>query len=76
MKEDFNNTCSVQIGAITQTMRAQVALGAAAIPSTVIKRDTSRGCIYALSFSCSQENNVRTVLERERIRVKSWNVGN
>ena len=75
MKEDFN-ICSVQIGSITQAMRAQRALATAAIPTTVIKNDTSRGCIYALSFSCSQENNVKTVLERERIRVKSWKTKN
>ena len=72
MKEDFR-ACSAQIGSVTQAMRAQRVLATAAIPTTVVKNDAARGCIYALSFSCSQENNVRSVLARERIRVKSWN---
>ena len=70
--------CSVSIGSITQAMRAQSVLGAAAIPTTVIKYDSSRaggrGCIYGLTFSCSQKRNIETVLSQERIRVKQWNV--
>lgn len=71
--------CSVAIGAITQGLRAQKILAAAAIPTTVIKYENnsrnSKGCIYGLSFSCAQSNNVKMVLERERIRVKQWNMG-
>jgi len=74
MKE-LSNVCSAQIGSITQAMRAQSVLAAAAIPNRVIKNETPRGCIYALSFSCSQTNNVKTVLAREKIRVKQWNAG-
>ena len=67
--------CTAGIGSLTQTMRAQKALAASAIPSRVIKSDVSsrHGCAYALSFSCEQERNVRHVLETARISVKQWN---
>ena len=70
--------CSAAIGSLTQAMKAQKALGEAAIPTTVIKYDSSRagskGCIYGIDFSCAQTKNVQTVLSRERIKVKQWNV--
>ena len=69
------NDCSAAIGSMTQAMKAQKALANAAIPSTVIKSDSSlrRGCVYGLSFSCEQEKNVRVVLGSARITVKEWN---
>ena len=74
---DNTEGCSAAIGSITQAMKAQRALAEAAIPTTVIKYESSgsgnKGCIYGLSFSCSQSNNVQTVLSHERIRVKQWN---
>ena len=68
----FFNECTAEIGSVTQAMRAQDALGAAAIPAKVIKTQSSsrRGCIYGVSYSCAQEKNVRTVLENARIPVK------
>ena len=67
--------CSVELGSITQAMRAQKALAEAAIPSRVIKTEgtSRRGCAYGLSFSCEQEKNVRYVLTQSRISVKQWN---
>ena len=67
--------CSAAIGSPTQAMKAQKALAEAAIPSTVIKSESSsrRGCIYGLAFSCEQERNVRFVLDSAGIRVKEWN---
>lgn len=67
--------CSVAIGSTTQAMKAQRILAEAAIPSTVIKSDSSsrRGCIYGLAFSCLQERNVKFVLDSAGIRVKEWN---
>ena len=74
---DNTEGCSAVIGSVTQAMSAQRALADAAIPTTVIKFESSgrgsRGCVYALSFSCSQGNNVRTVLSHKGIRVKQWN---
>ena len=64
--------CTATIGSVTGAMRAQNALARAAIPTSVIKEESARGCIYSLSFSCVQMNNVRTVLEHERIRVREW----
>lgn len=70
-----SNDCWAAIGSMTQAMKAQKALANAAIPSTVIKSDSSlrRGCIYGLSFSCAQEKNVGVVLSSARIAVKEWN---
>lgn len=68
MKGQFYE-CSTQIGSLTQTMKAQSALSAAAIPSEIIKAESSshHGCVYGISYSCSQENNVRVVLENAKI---------
>ena len=67
--------CSAAIGSATQAMKARDALAAAAIPSAVIKTEASsrRGCIYGVSFSCLQANNVRSVLSGAGISVKEWN---
>ncbi len=71
--------CGAAIGSITQAMSAQKVLATAAIPTTVIKYDSNtrgnKGCIYGLSFSCAQTDNVATVLGNEGIRVKQWNRG-
>lgn len=74
--QDFSRDCFVELGSVTYAMKAQNALSAAAIPSTVMKSESSssrRGCTYGLRFSCLQENNVRTVLAAARIPVKRWN---
>ena len=65
--------CNVALGSVTEAMKAQRVLSAAAIPSDVIKVDKARrhgGCIYGLSFACSQERNVRTLLNSSGIAVK------
>ena len=72
MKETLSG-CYALLGSPTQAMRAQSALTTAAIPARIIKQETSRGCVHGISFSCSQMNNVKTVLSREKIRVKQWN---
>ena len=74
MKENGGG-CRAEIGSVTQAMQAQKVLASAAIPSTVIKLETSslrRGCVYGLRFSCLQEKNVRHVLSSARISVKKW----
>ena len=67
--------CVAAIGSVTQAMKAQKALGEAAIPTTVIKLEASsphRGCIFGVRYSCVQENNVKTILGAARISVKEW----
>ena len=71
MKEVLNE-CTAEIGSVTQAMRAEQALAAAAIPSRVIKTQSSskRGCVYGISYSCAQERNVSTVLANARIAIR------
>ena len=74
MKENSRD-CFAELGSVTYAMKAQRALAEAAIPSTVVKAESSssrRGCVYGIRFSCLQENNVRTVLANARIPVKEW----
>ena len=74
MQSDFYE-CLVVMGSMTQAMRAQKVLAGAAVRAEVVKADsahTRRGCAYALSYPCSQENNVRTVLGSAGIRVRDY----
>ena len=67
--------CLAVMGSMTQAMRAQKVLAGAAVRAEVIKADsahTRRGCAYALSYPCSQENNVRTILSGAGIRVRDY----
>ncbi len=75
--EKYYRRCTAELGSISGAMRAQKALASSAIPSQVVKMDSSsrRGCAYGLSFSCEQSKNVRYVLETARISVKQWNEG-
>ncbi len=70
-------SCSVALGSLSQAMRAQSILSAAAIPTELVKTQKSssrRGCTYSLSFSCAQKNNVKTVLGSAKIQVFGWSV--
>ena len=75
MKDSFIG-CRVDLGALTLALKAQKALGEEAIPSRVVKNSSSsfgsKGCSYGLQFSCSQRQNVESVLAGEGIRVKRW----
>jgi len=69
-----SRTCTVAIGSNTHAMKAQAVLAAAAIPSSVIKIDASKsshGCLWGLSVSAAQENNIKTVLASARIPIKA-----
>ena len=71
-----NYYCSAEMGSVTQAMKAQKALAAAAIPSTVIKKESSsrsKGCVYGIEISCSQLRNARAVLEAANISARAWN---
>ena len=72
----YHSECYAEIGSVTQAMKAQAALNAAAIPSEIIKTgsNSKRGCVYAVAFSCPHAKNVSTVLNKEKINVKFWNI--
>ena len=62
--KDSTGMCTPETGSVTQAMKIQELLTRYAIPSKITKTDSSsrRGCVYALSYSCSQTNNVNTIL--------------
>ena len=71
----YSNGCFAVMGSMTQVLRAQKVLLDAAVRADVVKADsahTNRGCAYALSYPCSQENNVRTILSSAGIRVRGY----
>lgn len=76
MKRD-SYECSAEMGSVTEAMKAQRVLAAAAIPTEVIKIEGTRrrGCVFGIGFSCSQQNNVRAVLSSARINPRAWNAG-
>ena len=70
--------CYCMLGSMTQALRAQKLLANAAIRTNVVKNSEGgghRGCAYALSYPCSQEKNVQTLLQKEGIHVKQANGG-
>jgi hypothetical protein len=71
--KDSSGTCTLEIGSVTQAMKAQELLSRYAIPSKIIKTDSSsrRGCVYALSYACSQSNNVNTILSNAGLAPRS-----
>ncbi|MBQ9773783.1 MAG: DUF3343 domain-containing protein [Clostridia bacterium] len=78
MHDDFGG-CMAIIGSMTQAIRAQKVLAKAAIRTDVVKADTGesrRGCVYALSYPCAQEANVRMILSRDGVRVRAYHGGN
>ena len=65
--------CLCIIGSMTQAIRAQRLLAASAISADTVKTATGRGgrgCTYALSFSCTQSENVRRILQNGGVRIK------
>ena len=63
------------VGSVTYATKAQRALSKAAIYSETIKLDSGgagRGCTYGLEFSCSQWDNVRTVLASSGIKAHDF----
>ncbi len=71
----YSQGCLAVMGSMTQVLRAQKVLASAAIHAEVVKADsahTRRGCAYALSYPCPQENNVRTILSEAGIRVRDY----
>ena len=66
MKE-ASNMCITEVGSVTQAMKYQEILEKYAIPSKIIKTESSRrGCVYALSYACAQQNNVNALLANNK----------
>ncbi|MBE6533441.1 MAG: DUF3343 domain-containing protein [Ruminococcaceae bacterium] len=71
----FYSECIAEIGSMTQAMKAQRVLAEAAIPTTVIKSNSSKnakGCAYGVSFACAQEENVQNALLKAGVKVRRW----
>ena len=68
-----SGTCTIEVGSVTQAMKLGELLSKHAIPNKIIKTDSSarRGCVYALSYPCSQTNNVNTILANANISLRS-----
>lgn len=66
--------CSAVIGTLTGAQKAQKVLSAAAIPAAVTKNESPSGggCVWSVSFSCNQKENVSAVLAAAGIRIKAW----
>ena len=70
----YDRSCLAELGSMTSAAKAQSTLATAAIPSAIVKTESSsrRGCSYGIRFSCQQRNNVKMVLSAARIPVKRW----
>ena len=69
--------CIAEIGSMTQAMRAQRILGESAIPTTVVKSNSTnsnKGCAYGVSFPCSYKENVERICASSKIRVRRWKI--
>ena len=67
--------CIAEIGSMTQVMRAQNALSEMAIPSTIVKTNsskTNKGCAYGLSVDCKQRENADNIFQKSNVRVRRW----
>ena len=67
--------CTATFETLTIATKAQHTLANAAIRAEVVKQDSSRsghGCAWGVEFSCTQEGNVRRVLESARIPAKKY----
>ena len=64
--------CTAVIGAMTKAMKAQRALSAQAIRSSVVKvgkAASSKGCVYGIEFDCALTGNIRKTLEESGIAI-------
>ena len=68
-------SCRAVVGTLTVAQKAHKALTAAAIPSNIIKTESSSrhgGCVWSVSFACNQTENVRAVLSSAGVAVRSF----
>ena len=70
----YPGICTAVIGSMTLTIKAQNALAAASIRTSVTKIGSARsrsGCAYGLNYPCMQRGNVADVLQGAGIRVRA-----
>ena len=71
-------TCTAIMGPMTQAMKAQAVLGEAAIRTSIIKISSStghNGCAYGVEYPCTQQQNVRMILNQASIKVRDFGQG-
>ena len=71
-------SCGCSVGSMTYALKAQRILADAAIPTRVVKMDSSgarKGCAYGLQYSCNQERNVAVILQNARIGFTPISIG-
>ena len=69
----YPGTCTAVIGSMTLTIKAQNALAAASVRTSVTKISSGSartGCAYGLIFPCIQQKNVTEILSSAGIRVR------
>lgn len=70
--------CTASMTSQTFALKAQKALADSVIPSRVVKLDgekSRRGCSYGIEFACHQLNNVKMILQKNRIKAKHFYSG-
>lgn len=70
-----SRSCFAVMGNLTSAQKAQRVLSAAAIPTSLSKNESAsshKGCVWSVTFSCNQLENVKGVLSSAGIRVKEW----
>lgn len=75
MKYNGYGVCRGELRSITLAQKAQKLLSSSAIPSEIIKLDSSQGhgCSFGIEISCSQKNNADRILSGAGVTVKQWN---
>ena len=68
-------SCTAVMGGMTKAMQAESALQAAAIHAKMIKVSSStlaHGCVYGVTYPCSQEPLVREILSHAGLGVRHF----
>ena len=77
MKQYGEGNCTATLQSLTTAQKAQRALAAAAIRSSIIKVEGTsftHGCSYGIEFPCNQQKNIARVLSDAGVAVKKWNI--
>ena len=62
--------CIFAISSLTYAMKGQQELNSKAIRSQIVKIDsekTKKGCAYGIQIDCSNQNNVKNILNKTNI---------
>ncbi|CDC60599.1 unknown [Clostridium sp. CAG:448] len=70
-----SGVCCALLGSMTQALRAQSVLHNASVCVHIVKVNDApgiRGCIYGITYPCSDENQLRSVLTQEHVAVRQY----